>query len=72
MSGLRNFDPWAAIGRTNPKRDAEERRLDAELERAERYAIMNEPELPPPGCDARKVINLDHERMVRGLLAASR
>lgn len=72
MSGLLKFDPWQAIGKPNPKREAEERRLDAELERAERHAIMNEPELPPPGSEGRKIINLEHERMVRGLLTIAR
>ncbi|HQU01533.1 MAG TPA: hypothetical protein PLI12_03685 [Acetobacteraceae bacterium] len=72
MSGLRRFDPWAAIGKPNPAREAVERALDAEVDRAERDAILNEPELPPPGSEARKIIDLAHERMVRGLLAASR
>lgn len=72
MSGLlKSFDPWAAIGRPKPHREAEERRLDAEMERAERVAIMTEPELPPPGSEARKIIDLAHERMVRGLLAGA-
>ncbi len=72
MSGLlKSFDPWAAIGRPKPHREAEERRLDAEMERAERVAIQNEPELPPPGTEARKIIDLAHERMVRGLLASA-
>lgn len=71
MSGLLKFDPWAAIGKPNPKREAVERRLDAEVDHAERHAIMNEPELPPPGSEARKVIDLAHERMMRGTSAGA-
>jgi hypothetical protein len=48
--------------------EAAQRRLDAELRREERDAIENEPAFPPPGSEARKVIDLNHERMVRGLL----
>lgn len=77
MSGLLKFDPWAAIGKPNPHAaaiaEANARRLDVEVERAERHGIMNEPELPPPGSEARKIINLAHERMCRGLrLGAAR
>jgi hypothetical protein len=76
MSGLLKFDPWAAIGKPNPHAaavaEAVERRLDASVDRTERDAIMNEPELPPPGSEARKIIDLAHERMVRGLLAGAR
>jgi hypothetical protein len=72
MSGLLNFDPWAAIGKPNPHAkemaEAAQRRLDAELRRAERDAIENEPRFPPPGSEARKIIDLNHERIVRGLL----
>jgi hypothetical protein len=75
MSGLLKFDPWAAIGKPNPHADAiadtEQRRLDAEYERAEREAIIGQPELPSPGTEARRVIDLNHERMVRGLLAVA-
>ena len=72
MSGLRNFDPWAAIGKPNPRQGAIEQAADAALERAEREAIMSELELPQPGSDARRVIDLAHESMVRGLIAAAR
>jgi hypothetical protein len=76
MSGLLNFDPWAAIGKPNPHAkemaEAAQRRLDAEVERADREAIMNEPALPPPGSEARKIIDLNHERMVRGLILGAR
>ncbi|MDE2318953.1 MAG: hypothetical protein KGK02_04555 [Rhodospirillales bacterium] len=72
MSSARKFDPWAAIGKTPPANEARERRLDAEMERAEREAIQAEPDLPPPGSNERRVIDLAHERMVRGLLAASK
>lgn len=72
MSGLLKFDPWEAIGKPNPQREAAERRLDAAIDRAERVAIRNEPELPPPGSAARNVIDLAQARVVRGLLAAAR
>ncbi len=65
------FDPWAAIGMVDPRQEARERELDAEVEREERIAIQNEPSLPPPGTDERRVIDLAHERMVRGLLRAA-
>lgn len=68
----RNFDPWAFIGKPNPNQEAIERAMDAEYERMERLAIMNEPELPPPGSDARRIIDLAHERMVRGLIGGAR
>ena len=59
MSGLLNFDPWAAIGKPNPHAkaitEAAKRRLDAEVERVEREAIMGEPPLPPPGSEARRL-----------------
>ncbi|WP_048877505.1 hypothetical protein [Acidocella aminolytica] len=71
MSGARRFDPWAAIGKKPPVGEARERRLDAETEQAERAAIQNEPQLPPPGSEERRVIDLAHERMVRGLLKTS-
>jgi hypothetical protein len=72
MSALQGFNPWAAIGKRDPAREAVERALDDQVERAEREAIVNEPELPPPGTEARRVIDLAHERMVRGLIAAAR
>ncbi|MDR3521376.1 MAG: hypothetical protein P4L54_07145 [Acidocella sp.] len=76
MSGLLKFDLWAAIGKPNPHADAiaeaEQRRLDTEYERAEREAIINEPTLPPAGSEARRIIDLNHERMIRGLLKAVR
>ncbi|HUN01161.1 MAG TPA: hypothetical protein PLI96_11860 [Halothiobacillus sp.] len=72
MTVLAKFDPWEAIGKPNPQREAELDRLDREIELAERAAKLAEPILPPPGSEARRVIDLEHERMVRGLLRASR
>jgi hypothetical protein len=66
------FDPWLAIGRIAPEQEAALRLEATEDARAERQAIMNEPTLPPPGSSARRVIDLEHERMIRGLIAASR
>lgn len=67
--------PAALLAETRARRDdllAElERRLDDEYERAERKAIIGQPELPPLGTEARRVIDLNHERMVRGLLAVA-
>ena len=67
-----SFDPYAFIGKKNPSKEEEERRLDALVDQVEREAIMNEPSLPPPGSEARKIIDLNHERMVRGLIGAAR
>jgi hypothetical protein len=66
------FDPWGAIGLADPRQEARDRVLDAEIEREERLAIQNEPELPAPGTPERTVIDLAHARAVRGLLLVAR
>ncbi len=46
--------------------------LDQAVDRAEREAIRNQPELPPPGSPARLALDKAHAAMVRGLLAGAR
>jgi hypothetical protein len=58
--------------KAEPVRGRGSGRLNAEEEQTERGAIMNETAFPPPGSEARKIIDLNHERMVRACFWAWR